>query len=418
MLSDAYQNDSQPKSGEEYMTRLSGSFTSLHSPIAGLLVLGLSLSLSSCLLSPARLPALPDFKARASALVRGSASGSASGSAAGSASGSAAGVSGSVTGGASGGAQVGSPTGAQAGSASGGAPGGPAAAPANGAKATVADLAAPPTPRAAEDRAYELFMRDLPGYLSRLTFMVYYNPESGLDPRIAKVAVSQAARYLKERNETDGSSITIIDFDQVEKNRGDERLAYQAGTGQAEDLIQHLAGKFNANIYIEIDCSVTTEAREGRFYATGQGALKMIDVSTATLLGSIPFQNTSFNPYSELDAATNLVASSVWLAMPRLYEQVRSLAAASIQRGLRYEILVQNSQDSRKMLAFEDYLADRVRDTQELSYSPSETKLYVYSFQTNVAIRQLILEAAAKAGMPDFNLVMTRDKSFTFNTGL
>ncbi len=58
---------------------------------------------------------------------------------------------------------------------------------------------------AAEERACQVFMQDFPKYLSRLTFMVYWKQDKPLDPGIARMAVVQAARWLKERNSQDGT---------------------------------------------------------------------------------------------------------------------------------------------------------------------------------------------------------------------
>lgn len=104
--------------------------------------------------------------------------------------------------------------------------------------------------------------------------------------------------------------------------------------------------------------------------------------------------------------------------MPRLYDQVKSLVASLLQRGLRYEVLIQKTLDSRKTFQLEKFLASRLREVQELSFSPNEVRLRLFSFQDKAAIRQLVFDAALQSGMPDFDLVMTRDNSFTFTTGL
>lgn len=52
---------------------------------------------------------------------------------------------------------------------------------------------------AAEDRAYDAFMKDLPNYLSRLTFMVYFNEKSSPDPQIAKMSVGSRRRRALSR---------------------------------------------------------------------------------------------------------------------------------------------------------------------------------------------------------------------------
>jgi hypothetical protein len=63
-------------------------------------------------------------------------------------------------------------------------------------------------------------------------------------------------------------------------------------------------------------------------------------------------------------------------------------------------------------------LAKKVREVEQVSYSPDETKLYLYTFQRGDKVEDAMYDAAAAAGLPDIYLVYSRGKSFTFNTGL
>ena len=272
---------------------------------------------------------------------------------------------------------------------------------------------------AAEGKAYDAFMNNMSDYMSRLTYMVYYNEDSGLDPQIARQAVAQANRYIIERSKQDGTAISVIDFAQIEKNKQDQKAAYESAGGESVDLIQFLAEKFNANIYVEIDCSVQSDAKDGKYYASAQGSMKMFDVSSAALLGAVSFSSQpAFSPNSMTAAVSSAVMGSVWMSMPKMYDQSRALLQGALEHGVRYEVIVQNSSDARKMGDFEKSLGLRVRDVEEVSYSPNETRLYVYSFQKAASVRQALFDAAASAGMPDFNLLMARSNSYTFTTGL
>jgi len=59
-----------------------------------------------------------------------------------------------------------------------------------------------------------------------------------------------------------------------------------------------------------------------------------------------------------------------------------------------------------------------VREVEQISYSPAETKLALYSFKSRDKIEDAMYDAADKAGMLDLYLLYSRGKAFTFNSGL
>jgi hypothetical protein len=289
--------------------------------------------------------------------------------------------------------------------------GSPAPAPATQAAAQSAS-ADQPVPVAGqltpEEQAY------LQTYLSRLNYMVYYNEDAKIDPKLAKVAVSQANRYLLEK-----LGLSVIDFDQIEKNKKDQQTAYENETGGSIDLIQYLAQKLNADVYVEIDFSLTSETRDAKFYASAQGSMKIYDTSTAALLGSIVLSSqTAFSPNSADAAATNAIASTVWIAMPKMIDQSKALLANALARGIRYEVVINKTPDSKQVSQLRRALAKKIREVEQVSYSAGTTKLYLYTFQKGDKIEDAMYEAGAAAGMNDLNLVYSRGKSYTFDSGL
>lgn len=251
-------------------------------------------------------------------------------------------------------------------------------------------------------------------YLSRLNYMVYYRDDSQTDPSLARIAVSQANRYLIEK-----MGLSVIDFDQIEKNKKDQQTAYQAETGGSISLIQYLAQKFNADVYLELDFTVSSEVKDSKYYASAQGSIKIFDPSTATLLGSVAFiSQPSFSPNSMDAAITNAVAASVWMAMPKATSQSKELMKNSMARGIRYELIVQKTPDSKQMSQFRRALSKKVREAEMVSYSPDATKFYLYSFSGKDKIEDGIYDAADAVNLPDINLVYMRGKSYTFNSGL
>jgi len=276
------------------------------------------------------------------------------------------------------------------------------------APASTADVPPPlPGKLTPEEEAY------LKSYLARLNYMVYYDEDAGISKSFAKTAVNQANRYLIEKQ-----GLSVLDFDQIEQNKKDQQAAYQAETGGAIDLIQYLAQKYNADAYVEISFTVTASSTNGRHYASAQGSMKIFDTSTAQLLGSVAFQSPqAMSPVSQESAISNAVAASVWTAMPKMTDQTKALIQNSLSRGIRYEIVVQNTPDSRAMSDFRRALSRSMREVEQVSYSPGETKLNVYTFQNRDKVEDAVYAAADRAGMLDMYLVYNRGKSFTFNTG-
>lgn len=259
-----------------------------------------------------------------------------------------------------------------------------------------------------EEQAY------LQNYLSRLNYMVYYNADAKIDPRLAKAAVSQANRYLIEKQ-----GLSVIDFDQIEKNKKDQQTAYQKETGGSIDIIQYLAQKFNADVYVELDFALSQDSRDNGFSASAQGSMKIFDTSTATLMGSVVFTSRpSFSPNSAEAAATNAVEGSIWLAMPKLVDQSKQLIQNSLARGIRYEIVIQKTPDSRQISQLRRALAKKMREVEQVSYSADATKLNIYTFQSGDKVEDAIYDAGAAAGLNDLNLVYSRGKSLTFDSGL
>jgi len=255
------------------------------------------------------------------------------------------------------------------------------------------------------------FMAD---YLSRLSYMVYYSENSSLSPQLARIAVSQANRYLIEK-----MGLSVIDFDQIEKNKKDQMSAYQAETGGSIDMIQYLAQKFNADIYVEIDAQTSGSGSGNSYTGSAQGTMKLFEASTAVLLGSISFMSPpTFSPVSLDAAVSNAVAASVWQAMPKVTEQARVLYGASVSRGIRYELIAMKIPDAKQVSQLVRALGKKFKEAEQLSFSPGETRIALYGFMSKAKAQEAIYDAAVTAMLPDMYLVYMRGKSFTFNSGM
>lgn len=251
-------------------------------------------------------------------------------------------------------------------------------------------------------------------YLAGLNYLVYYDAESGASKTVAKTAVGTANKYLIEK-----LGLSVIDFDQIEKNKKDQQAAYQAETGGSIDIIQYLAQKLNADVYVELSFTVSEKADGGRFYASIQGSIKIYDTSTSQLLGSIPYQSAqAVSPVSQDAAVQNAVAGGIWSVMPKMTEQTKMLIKNSLSNGVRYELILQKTPDSKAISTLRRQLGKKFRLVEQVSYSASETKISLFTFQSKTYVEDSIYDAAERAGFPDLYLVFQRGKSFTFNTGL
>ncbi len=96
-------------------------------------------------------------------------------------------------------------------------------------------------------------------YIDTLSFMVYYNENSLADKTMLKAAVSQANTVLTR------AGITVFDINRVEKLKSDQRTVYESSQSDAVSLIQWVAQKLNADIYVQVDV-ITGEKKDESTY--------------------------------------------------------------------------------------------------------------------------------------------------------
>ncbi len=273
---------------------------------------------------------------------------------------------------------------------------------------------APANPGATGDgEPTEADRRFLESYMASLKYMVYFDEDAGTPPSLMKAAVAQANRYLIQKAGTQP-----IDLEAIERKKADERSAYEAETGGSVDYIQFLAQKLNADAYVELSLSVTGEENNGKYYSTVSGSAKLYNASSGDLLGAIPMISPKSVGSSRDAADTNAVTAAVWLIMPKLTEQARTLLEAAWKDGIRYDVVIQATADAKAVGQMRRQLGRKVRKVTQESFTAQETRWSVYAFMKGDAIEELMYEAAEFSGMKDAYLVYQRGKSFVFNTGL
>ena len=260
----------------------------------------------------------------------------------------------------------------------------------------------------AEDRNF------LRRYIDNLTYMVYFNEESGEDPFLMKAAVGMANSSLISGGRS------AVDYNEVEKLKRDQKLVYEEEVGQEMSIIQWIAQKLNADVYIEIDAVTEGESQGGNHYGSAKINLKMFESSTGNLLGAVPYSSPrTFSKASQFDAKSNALQSTLFKAMPIAVDQSKSLLARSFERGIRYELVIQRTTDARLMTRFRSRLRSRVQDLQVVSQSPDQTKYAVFIFGRLEDLEEIIYDVGDSIpGLEGMEQVLMRGKSITFTSGL
>jgi hypothetical protein len=252
-------------------------------------------------------------------------------------------------------------------------------------------------------------------YINKMVYMVYFSEDADQNETYMNSAVNKANSFLIENN------LTAIDLDQVEQLKEEQALAYEEQTGLSESIIQWLANKLNADIYIEIYLETTSSTQiGGKHYGTAVVEIKAYETSTAVLMGSASF-STSEHEYSTI-SRENAVYTAIELAinntMPELIEQVKMNMRNSAVSGIRYEIIIQNPLGDRIMSNFWEKLSHHVEDIQSISQSEQEIHYNIWYIGSMVELKSLIYNITETiSGLQNMEMVYSRGKSITFHTG-
>lgn len=250
-------------------------------------------------------------------------------------------------------------------------------------------------------------------YVDTMTYMVYFE-ESATDEFIMDSAVAQANSYLAS------NGMIAIDADQIERLKEEQQLVYEEETGQEISIIQWVAQKLNADVYIKIDVTAEGTTSGGNHYGTANVTLSMYETSTGQILGSVNRAGQrTLSRSSQTDAVLNAALSTVYAAMPYAVDQSKTQMAQNLRRGIRYEVIIQQTPDSRVMSTFRRRLRDRVRDLVTVSQTAEQTMYEVFFLGRIDELEDLIYDvSAAVPGLDQMYQVITRGKSITFNSGM
>ena len=252
------------------------------------------------------------------------------------------------------------------------------------------------------------------GYVEHMTYMVYVAEGTTLDAFFAKSAIGIANEYLAS------NAMETIDLDQIEKLKADQQKTYEAETGESISVIQWIAQKLNADVYIEIDGLVSGEVSAGKYYGQANTTLKVFEASTGRLLGSVPFNSPkTYSTASQQAAIINALETSVYKSMPVAITQAKAYMAKALANGITYELIVQKTPDTKLMSTFRQKLKAKVKDVRVVNQSAEQTTFDVFFIGNIEDLSDLVSSVAEKIpGLEGMSQVLLRGKSVTFDSGM
>lgn len=250
--------------------------------------------------------------------------------------------------------------------------------------------------------------------VERMTWMVYFSEHEGVDPFAMKTAVGIADQYLAR------NAMEAVDLAQVERLKKDQQKAWEAETGASIGIVQWIAQKLNADVYLEIDGAI--EVRNVGTLSTASAAvvLKIYEASTARLLGSVSWNGAQSEfRQTRVAAVTNAMQLAMDKAMPLAVGQARARFAAELRNGVKYGLVLQRTADAKAVTAFRDRLKERVKNLKTVSQADAETTFEVWLVGSIEDLADLVVSVAGRVpGLEGLRQVMLRGKSITFNTGM
>ncbi len=252
-------------------------------------------------------------------------------------------------------------------------------------------------------------------YVDRMTYMVYFSEDAEEEIRYMKAAVGKANEYLVSK------ALDIIDAEQIERLKEDQQTVYEEETGESISIIQWIAQKLNSDIYIEIFGKTSGSSQlGGKHYGEASVELKAFEASTALLMGSASYTtlDKAFSQSSQEAARLNAIQAAVYKTMARLLDQVKANMTKTLTRGIRYEVIIQKPLGDRVMSRFWSRLEQKVRSIKSLSQSAEEVKYYVWYIGSLDQLKNIVYDITETiSGLENMEMVLSRGKSITFNTG-
>lgn len=267
-----------------------------------------------------------------------------------------------------------------------------------------------------EDTAPELSQKEkqfFENYLKRLKYMMVVKEGASVNEFQKRSILTKGNEYLLKQG------FDVVQYDQLLKNIEDQRSAYEAEAGSSMSITQYIAQKLGADVYVELDCSPRSFTENNRYYGEANFTANMYDPSTAELIGSVTFRtDRSVSTSSEEDALLNALTAGTAQLMPRIIRDSSNVLRNRYSNGIRYQVIIQRTPDSRAVSTFRRNLRSRVREIVMGPSAADQTTMDVYFFGSLSDLEDACYSAFEKTpGMESAYWVYTRGKTITFNTG-
>lgn len=252
-------------------------------------------------------------------------------------------------------------------------------------------------------------------YVESLLYMVIPNQQAKTGNNFSKSAVSMANKYLLD------NGYRAVDYAAVEALKADSATLFNQEPETADlSVVQWIAQKLGADVYIEIDGFVQAGSERSGFFGKAEVNLKMYNASTGELLGAVPYASPkTFDRASMEAAAQNAISSTVFKAMDAAVKQSKKALARDYSGGIRYEVIINNTGNSKLMSSFRAQLKNQVETIRVMYQSAAQTKYAIQHFGTVEDMEDAVYTAAdSTAGLGGIELIMIRGKTLMFRSGL
>lgn len=251
-------------------------------------------------------------------------------------------------------------------------------------------------------------------YTDSMLYMVVPGKQAKAGNAFSKSAISMANKYLLD------NGYRAVDYAAVESLQADSATLFSQEPETADlSVVQWIAQKLGADVYIEVE-GITQSGRENSgYFGKAEVNLKMYNPSTGELLGAVPYTSPkTFDRASPEAAAQNAVKSTVFKAMGAAVEQAKKALIRDYALGIRYEVIINNTADSKLMSRLRTKLKDRVETIRVMNQSAAQTKYAIQYFGTVEDMEDIVYAAAEEvSGLEKMELVMIRGKTLMFRSG-
>jgi hypothetical protein len=252
----------------------------------------------------------------------------------------------------------------------------------------------------------------LEGYLKHLKYMMVMKEGVPLDDFQKRMIITKGNEHLLKQG------FDVVHYDQLQKNMEDQRTAYEAEAGEGMTLTQFIAQKLGADVYVELDSVPRAWSDGGKHYGEANFTANMFDPSTAELLGSVTYRTDRSMDSSEEAALLNSLVAGTAQFMPRVIRDSTAVLRNRNANGIRYQLILQKTPDSRMISLFRRNIRSRVREIVMGPSAADQTVMDVYLFDSIAVLEDACYAAFEKTpGMENAYWVYTRGKTITFNTG-